>query len=497
MSRQNEDRTAAWSWTLLWAILVIAGVALRPLLPVDETRYASVAWEMWQGGDYLVPHLNGETYSHKPPLLFWLMNASWALFGVNDWTPRLIAPLFGLASLFLTARIARLLWPDSRARYVAPFLLIAGIFWATFSTLTMFDMLVATWTLVGMLGLIEAWRGRALAGWTLFAVAIGFGVLSKGPVILVFLLPAALAAPYWTKGNAPPTSWIRWYVNTLIATLAGAAIALAWAIPAGISGGEAYRNAIFWGQSAGRVVDSFAHKKPIYWYLGILPPMLLPWLLWPSLWRAIARGLKNLRARSANAPEPGVRLLAIWIGIPFVIFSAVSGKAPHYLLPFLPAIAIAATIGIERLPNGRTRLDLARPLAVLGVLIVVTIHLGAQQRLAEAYDLKPVAEKLAQYEREGYALAHYGNYHAQFQFLGRLDHPIDEINDGGEAWLRAHPKSKVISYRDTMPTDAKPDYAQRFRSRFLVIWDGQDVLADPQIARRESPKSDDNDDDDN
>ena len=52
------------------------------------------------------------------------------------------------------------------------------------------------------------------------------------------------------------------------------AIALAWAIPAGISGGEAYRNAIFWGQSAGRVVDSFAHKKPIYWYLAILPPML-------------------------------------------------------------------------------------------------------------------------------------------------------------------------------------------------------------------------------
>ena len=74
----------AWRWTLLWAILVVAGIALRPLLPVDETRYASVAWEMWTGGDYLVPHLNGETYSHKPPLLFWLMNLSWWIFGVND-----------------------------------------------------------------------------------------------------------------------------------------------------------------------------------------------------------------------------------------------------------------------------------------------------------------------------------------------------------------------------------------------------------------------------
>ena len=44
----------------------------RPLMPVDETRYAAVAWEMWTRGDFIVPRLDGLPYDHKPPLLFWL-----------------------------------------------------------------------------------------------------------------------------------------------------------------------------------------------------------------------------------------------------------------------------------------------------------------------------------------------------------------------------------------------------------------------------------------
>ena len=66
----------------LWLLLVGVALATRPLLPVDETRYVSVAWEMWQRGDFLVPHLNGSPYSDKPPLLFWLMHAGWWVFGV-------------------------------------------------------------------------------------------------------------------------------------------------------------------------------------------------------------------------------------------------------------------------------------------------------------------------------------------------------------------------------------------------------------------------------
>ena len=95
-----------------WAVFSVASIWLRPLWPVDETRYASVAWEMWLRGDFLVPYINGEPYSHKPPLLFWLIQLGWGLFGVNDWWPRLVAPLCALAAVPLLSRLGHLLWPQ-------------------------------------------------------------------------------------------------------------------------------------------------------------------------------------------------------------------------------------------------------------------------------------------------------------------------------------------------------------------------------------------------
>ena len=84
----------------------------------------SVAWEMWLRGDYLVPHLNGTAYSHKPPLLFWLINAGWTIFGINDFWPRIIAPLFGLGCLAMTSLLGRRLYPKSSAYFLAPLLMV-------------------------------------------------------------------------------------------------------------------------------------------------------------------------------------------------------------------------------------------------------------------------------------------------------------------------------------------------------------------------------------
>ena len=94
----NQDRSLI-DLLLGWFALAVAALFLRPLWPVDETRYVAVAWEMWQRGDFWVPYLNDAPYSHKPPLLFWLMQAGWALFGVNEWWPRLLSPLFALLSM--------------------------------------------------------------------------------------------------------------------------------------------------------------------------------------------------------------------------------------------------------------------------------------------------------------------------------------------------------------------------------------------------------------
>ena len=121
-----------------------------------------------------------------------------------------------------------------------------------------------------------------------------------------------------------------------LALLGGAALILAWAIPAAWAGGEAYRNAIFWGQTAHRMVDSFAHRAPAWFYLAWLPLMLAPWLLWPRWWR-------NWRALpGALRQDSGLRLALLGTLFCLAFFSFVSGKRVHYLLPEFTLFALLA-----------------------------------------------------------------------------------------------------------------------------------------------------------
>ena len=169
---------------LLWLALVIATLFTRPLWPLDETRYASVAWDMWLRGDLLVPHLNGTPYSHKPPLLFWLIQIGWWLFGVNEWWPRLVPALFALANLFLCAHLARRLWPGERdIGPLAAWLLFGGLLWLALIGPLLFDMLLVFCVLLGMIGVLRAWAVRhGWSSWLIVGAAIGLGVLAKGPV---------------------------------------------------------------------------------------------------------------------------------------------------------------------------------------------------------------------------------------------------------------------------------------------------------------------------
>lgn len=153
-------RQPVLAWALCLGVVLLASIFGRPDIPIDETRYVSVAWEMWTDGDWLVLHRNGEPYHHKPPLLFWLINLGWHLFGVSDWWPRCISALCSLASLILTAAIARRLWPREEgigAR--AGWLLLSGAFWLFFSTSVVFDVMLTAFCLLALLALLQAWQG--------------------------------------------------------------------------------------------------------------------------------------------------------------------------------------------------------------------------------------------------------------------------------------------------------------------------------------------------
>jgi 4-amino-4-deoxy-L-arabinose transferase-like glycosyltransferase len=497
-------RDRAW-WVLLagWAVFAIASIWLRPLWPVDETRYASVAWEMWLRGDFLVPYINGEPYSHKPPLLFWLIQLGWGLFGVNDWWPRMVAPLCALAAVPLTLRLGRLLWPHEGemrrdASVTAVWILFGTLLFAGFITLTMFDLLLLLCAMAGMIGVLNLSNQKRIPGLLWLGTGIGLGVLAKGPVILLHVLPAAVVAPWWApqlKGRLG-----RWYLDLLLGVLLGAALALAWALPAGYFGGEAYRHAIFWGQTAGRVSESFAHRAPLWYYLPLLPLILFPWFVWPRFWKGFF---------SAGLQDKGIRFLLAWLLLTLVGFSLVSGKQAKYLVPLVPAFALLAGYALSRATSPvrwwemlppmagflslpaflvylRTRpeamqlpewaaeiplwpivvLVLAAPLLlffcrketamqvrVLAFAMLAAFAVagaGVIPAFVPYSDPGPAARHLAALQDQKVPLAHLGKYHAQYNFVGRLRAPI-AILDPQEvkAWVAAHPEGQVLTVERT------------------------------------------------
>lgn len=274
MLKEQFDQHAGW--LALWFILIAAALYSRPPIPIDETRYLSVAWEMWQNGDFLVPHINGEPYSHKPPLLFWLINLVWKVFGVSELSARVVAPCFGLISVFLTIRLARMLWPRiPQLSATVPYLMLGTLLWSVYSSLTMFDTLLTTFVLLCLNSIYLASLKRSAAtNWLVTGVLLGLGVIAKGPVVFVYVLPAIIFAPFWIRSDS--VSWVHWYLGAIVSCVLGIGVALSWALPAAAAGGEEYANAILLHQTVGRVVHSFAHNRPFYWYLAILPLLFSP-----------------------------------------------------------------------------------------------------------------------------------------------------------------------------------------------------------------------------
>ncbi|MEN8206111.1 MAG: glycosyltransferase family 39 protein [Pseudomonadota bacterium] len=526
-----NPRYGSWLGLLtLWLLVLLTALLTRPLLPVDETRYASVAWDMWSRGDFLVPYLNGEPYSHKPPLYFWLIHAGWWLFGVHEWVLRCIAPVIALLILFATANLSRQLWPgDTDSARRVPWLVFGSIFFTAFITWVQIDLLLVLMTLLAMTGIIRAAHGMQ-SGWLFTGIAIGLGVLSKGPVILLHVLPVALLAPLW-KRDADTRFWLRWYAGMVGSVLVGAVIALAWALPAAQAGGEVYREAILWGQTANRMVQSFAHAHPPWWYFPWLAVLFAPWILLPWCWSALRR--------AGVSKDEGLRFCLTWLVSVFVLMSLVSGKQIKYLLPLVPAFALLLGRVLSRmddrmilqrpwLPGGvlfvaggllvilpfvmdaaawiknihplwgvllmvvAVVLLLQRPLqaadypqrlTLFSVLVIMMLHFGVFKTAAPAYDMQSASRVIASAQAAGHEVAMQLGYHGQFGFTGRLTQPIVQLEAGqAPVWAEHHQQGYlVVITRSALEEYPKAVFTQPYRSGYLAIYPGEAVANNPAV----------------
>ncbi|HEY8156998.1 MAG TPA: glycosyltransferase family 39 protein [Myxococcota bacterium] len=321
------------------AALFLVRLGAVDLWAPDEPRYAQIAEELRSfehgaRGLWLL-HLNGEAYTQKPPLYFWLAALAGAPAGrVDELAARLPSALAGIACVALVMQLgARLRGPA--VGIAAGGLLGTATLFTHLARRAQLDVLLCGFELIALAAFWRIDRGgphrtrdaAALHG------ALGLAVLTKGPVGLILPALAIVAFLAWERRLSdlrrclPPWAPLLSVAPGLV-WIAGA-VALA---PPGFAQAALYDNV--WG----RFAHGTSHAGPPWYYLYRLPLDFLPWtLLAPAV---VVAGRRALGAEGPAERARVWRFLLAWLGSAFLFFSVSGGKRGLYLLPAFPAAAL-------------------------------------------------------------------------------------------------------------------------------------------------------------
>ena len=312
----------------------------------DEPRYAQVAREMVNGGDWILMHFNGQIYADKPPLFFWLIAFSsylWQWF--NSFAVRFFSAFFGTLTVLLTFLLWKKLF-SSRTGLFSAFILATSVEFVYLSTRANIDATLTFFTTASIFCFLkwyeyhfplsneekrsELEKTKAGRLWIYgFYTSMGLATLAKGPV--GFLLPLLVCIAYLLFQK----EWKKLREMKLVPGLLLFFIIIgSWYIPALIKGGREYFDATLMHHTVERFAKGSSHIRPFYYYLYNFPVDFLPWVLF--LPGAIVYGFSGV---GFERRKPFL-FLTIWFGVIFLFFSISKGKRGLYLLPLFPAVAL-------------------------------------------------------------------------------------------------------------------------------------------------------------
>jgi 4-amino-4-deoxy-L-arabinose transferase len=302
---------------------------------------------MISNDSWVVPHLNGLQYFEKPVLGYWIHAAAQLVFGENNFAVRFPSALAsGLSALlvlilaWVPARIDphRTLGPLAALIFLSS-VAVAGI--GTFAVLDNLLTLFLTFALACFFWASEAAVGSLRERTFLVSagVSCGLAFLTKG--FLALAVPALVVGGYllWQK------RWRDMFRMIWLPLLGAFLVALPWSLAVHHQAPD-FWNYFFWEEHVRRFFSGSAqHKQPAWYFLAVLPAMLIPWtFLLPVLWRGA-----RTRAPYASQQQNLLRYTLCWTILPFLFFSASRGKLLTYILPCLPALAILIAFTFDRL----------------------------------------------------------------------------------------------------------------------------------------------------
>ena len=468
------------------ALFLITNMYIRPLVPVDEERYISVAWEMNTNSSFLVPLLNQEPYSHKPAFLFWLINVFWSMFAKTEVVARLAIAIFSIGNLFAVRFLANLIYPQNpQCQSWAPLVLTGFFLWNIYCSTLMFDCLLSFFLLLYITFMLFFSRGSGFGYVWLAGFFCGLSLLTKGPVALIYSLPVLLLYPVWQDISLHKLSCTEWYQGIFTSLIIAFFLLLLWVLPAAILGGRLYANQLLWVQTVDRLSGVLAHMRPWYWYLPFIPLSIFPLSMSKNFWRIFLN----------KGVEKSDLFCILWIITPIVLFSIIKSKQLHYLVPILPAAAIFIASKKAHLHQSKgilivlylvfsiccfifpliINVNLKSPalfsssqffagvplffsvaifywckssesiskMMLLGMPIFFLALLGATKPILDShYQVKLAAQKVSALQNQHQQVVVWGRYHGEYHFLGRLTGKLTVVHN--VEWLKENPGAIVL-----------------------------------------------------
>ncbi len=387
MSARNQLLLAATA-----SLLFFVNLGGAHLWDVDEAIFAQSAKEMLQRGDYVVPYFNGALFTHKPPVMFWLMIAGYQMFGPTEFAARFWPAVFGVGSVLVTYHLGRLmfsprvgLWAGLSLATCVQFNVIARA--ATPDSFLVFFSALAVLLFVGGTATARIasgtpnernapWAGQTVfePSWLCWAVVyavMGFGVLTKGPIGVV--LPTAtiglfllvVRAPtieyvteggwrgtlrnmlHWTLNICSPRLFFRtvWSMRPLTAVAMVLLVAGPWYALVGMRTDGEFLAGFFGVHNFGRFLNAMEnHRGPIFYYLVALAIGFFPWSVF------FAPGFVSMRKALAarDGWRPGYVMVGAWLAVWIGFFSLAGTKLPSYVAPAYPAVALFMGAFVDR-----------------------------------------------------------------------------------------------------------------------------------------------------
>jgi 4-amino-4-deoxy-L-arabinose transferase-like glycosyltransferase len=334
---------AAMLAAMVLGICLCSGFSAIGLVGPDEPRYAWIARNMAETGNWVTPILYGQPWFEKPILYYWSAAAGFKLLHSPEWAARLPSSFAALAVALAMAWLAWRIY-GARTSWAALFIFSTCVGVVAFARAAAPDMLFSASLALALAcaAMVAKCNGCFNAGGEprtgsdkldlIFLGAwIGMATLAKGPAGIILAGGAVLLWAVFTH------HW-RTALRMLhpLAILSFCVVALPWYVLCAERNPGFVRSFILQQNFERYLTPVFQHRQPFWFFLTILLLGLLPWTV---LLGGVAADAWRVWRERSYASSPGL-FIACWSIFPVVFFSFSQSKLPGYILPAFPPLAL-------------------------------------------------------------------------------------------------------------------------------------------------------------